>query len=214
MTNELSEIGMSGPIPGTAGKKKGFLYLHGFLSSPASAKCRELAEAARAAGFAFVAPDLNLSPAKAADLAEAQVRAMESEGLEVTGVGSSLGGFYAGRLARRFGLRAVLLNPCLNPWAIVSRETGLRTIYGTDRTLLVEERFADELLALAEETPPVPADLTRTLAVISTADEVLDWKDAYGKLKGAEILLSEGDNHRLERFADFIPAILSVATEG
>ena len=197
------------------------LYLHGFLSSPASSKVTDLQAGvdawnrSREAGedepsgkglekalekdlvedlekksqkesrrvrFVLTAPDLNVPP----PLVDAYLRALAQtyDPARLTIVGSSLGGFYAGRLANITGARVVLLNPCLNPWTFVKTETGERTIYATDRRVVVENRYADDFVALAKAVSPVPKQLDRTLTVLSTADEVLDWRLAWDALQG------------------------------
>ena len=211
------EPGMAAPQTRT------ILYLHGFLSSPASSKVSALADgiAAWNAGadkagpdranirFELAAPDLNVPP----PLAAAYLRALGAtyDPASLTIVGSSLGGFYAGRLANMTGARVVLLNPCLNPWAFVQTETGDRQIYATERRIKVEPRFSADFEALSAAVPPVPKNLKNTLAVLSTADEVLDWRLAWGALQGAGIIFSAGDDHRVSRFPRYVPALLKFA---
>lgn len=184
----------------------------GAAEMTATAEVVEMAEDAPAqVDFVLAAPDLNVPP----PLVDAYLRALAStyDPERLTIVGSSLGGFYAGRLANITGARVVLLNPCLNPWDFVKNETGERAIYGTDRRIFVAARFADDFRALAEAVPPVPADLKRTLAVLSTADEVLDWRLAWNALRGAGIILSAGDDHRIARFSRYVSAILNFAAK-
>lgn len=222
------------------------LYLHGFLSSPASSKVTDLQagvdawnrsieaveaqpsekglgkalkedleeerqKESRHVRFVLTAPDLNVPP----PLVDAYLRALAQtyDPARLTIVGSSLGGFYAGRLANITGARVVLLNPCLNPWAFVKTETGERTIYATDRRIVVEDRFADDFEALAQAVSPVPKQLERTLSVLSTADEVLDWRLAWDALEGARIILSAGDDHRISRFSHFVEPVLQFAAD-
>ncbi len=139
------------------------LYLHGFLSSPLSTKVMQLRHGAGDA-FEVIAPDLNMTPGEVDALLDNLVRdhqATSSESLVV--VGSSLGGFYAARLATKFGLRCVLLNPCFNPWGFVKAHTGVQTIFGTDRTLDVRPTFVDDLQKLAENVSPLDVNPQRTL---------------------------------------------------
>ncbi len=195
------------------------LYLHGFLSSPASSKVTALARGAadwnaaegeaRGIRFEVAAPDLNVPPRLVDEYLRALAATYPSERMTI--VGSSLGGFYAGRLANITGAPVVLLNPCLNPWAFVQSETGEQTIFGTERRISVAEHFAEDFRSLADAVSPVPTALERTLAILSTADEVLDWRLAWQSLQGAGIVLSAGDDHRISRFAAFVPEILRFA---
>ena len=70
------------------------VYLHGFRSSPASAKGRELAAAAAEWNAGFSAPDLNLSPREADALVGSLLSPLSAQARRCTLlVGSSLGGF-------------------------------------------------------------------------------------------------------------------------
>ncbi len=189
------------------------IYLHGFLSSPRhSEKARLLREGALAAGMRFSAPDLNLAPAAAAARALEcwEVMRHRRPGDRLTIVGSSLGGFYAGRLANIVRARVVLLNPCLEPWGFVAHETGVRRISGTDREVVVEPRFARELFELNERVPAVPKNPAETFAILSTRDEVLDWRSARRALGGAAILEVE-DDHRISGFDALVGRVLDFA---
>ncbi|WP_295477619.1 YqiA/YcfP family alpha/beta fold hydrolase [uncultured Sutterella sp.] len=184
------------------------VYLHGFLSSPASAKGRELRAAAEAAGRRFEAPDLNLPPREVEALLEGLFGKLTPDARRRTLVtGSSLGGFWALRAARRFGLPAAVVNPCLEPWRFVPAHTGPQRIYGTDRWIEVLAGFADDFRALARETPPAPRDPADLLVLLSTADEVLDWREAAQALAASPRILSVGDDHRMKRFARYLPAV-------
>lgn len=101
------------------------VYLHGFRSSPASAKGRELAAAAAEWNADFSAPDLNLSPREADALVGSLLSPLSAQARRCTLlVGSSLGGFYALRAARAYGCPTAVVNPCLMPWDFVPAASG------------------------------------------------------------------------------------------
>ena len=122
------------------------------------------------------------------------------EGRAACLAGSSLGGFLALRAAGRRRIPCVAVNPCLDPWTHVPALTGEQRVFGTDRVLRVEASFADDFRALEAEAPAAPADPADALIVLSTADEVLDWRAAAGALSASPRILSVGDDHRMERF--------------
>ncbi|WP_444484139.1 YqiA/YcfP family alpha/beta fold hydrolase, partial [Sutterella wadsworthensis] len=102
------------------------IYLHGFRSSPASAKGRELAAAAAEWNADFSAPDLNLSPREADALVGSLLSPLSAQARRCTLLaGSSLGGFYALRAARAYGCPTAVVNPCLMPWDFVPQQVGL-----------------------------------------------------------------------------------------
>ena len=164
------------------------VYLHGFRSSPASAKGRELAAAAAEWNAGFSAPDLNLSPREADALVGSLLSPLSAQARRCTLlVGSSLGGFYALRAARAYGCPTAVVNPCLMPWDFVPQQVGLQTIFGTNRTIMVEPGFADEFRELAAE--------------------MLDWHIAARALRDSPTVLSTEDDHRMQRFAECLPAV-------
>ena len=187
--------------------------IHGFESSGENSKYKWLKENYQCEIYSPTFDYRNTNPRivlkTLRDKINAVQRADASEPVCI--VGSSLGGFYAGRLANITGAPVVLLNPCLNPWAFVQSETGEQTIFGTERRISVAEHFAEDFRSLADAVSPVPTALERTLAILSTADEVLDWRLAWQSLQGAGIVLSAGDDHRISRFAAFVPEILRFA---
>lgn len=198
---------------GFSGRPVAIVYLHGFLSSPLSQKSHLLEAAAAASGgrLEFHAPDLNLAPFEVDALLQKLASGFDPDRLVL--LGSSLGGFYAGRLARMTGARAVFVNPCFDPWNFVPGEVGHRQIYGTDRFVEVLPSFADDMRELARRVPPEPVDPSRALAILSTADEVLDWNKARRALSRVRTIFSVGDNHRCMRFAEYVPAVTAFALE-
>ena len=186
------------------------LYLHGFLSSPLSAKVDILRRAAD--GLAeVIAPDLNLPPLEADALIRETLASMDDP---VAVVGSSLGGFYAARAATAFDLRGVLLNPCLTPWTFAAQQTGLRQIWGTRRTVEVKASFADDFRVLAERLSPECVSPDKTLVVLTTGDEVLPWRDAAKAYARARQYIVPGSDHRISDFADVVPRVLDFALSG
>ena len=185
------------------------LYLHGFRSSPASAKARRMAaevERLRAAGHAieWCCPQLPPSPAEARELIDALCSAWPAETMAV--VGSSLGGFYATVLAERRGCRAVLLNPAVEPARDLARQIGELSAWH-DPAL----RFAftaEHVEELREMRPSRISDPRRYLVVIAKGDELLDWREMAARYAGARLRLLEGGDHALSDFESHLGAIL------
>ena len=97
------------------------LYLHGFRSSPASVKARQVAAAVEALPAdrrpRLHIPMLDVGPASAMATTAAWIESNVAQPRDaLTIIGSSLGGFYATHLAERFGARAVLINPAIRPY--------------------------------------------------------------------------------------------------
>jgi uncharacterized protein len=189
------------------------LYLHGFRSSPASAKARRMAAwAAQQPGLEFVAPQLPPSPLEAMELVAGLVRGWPAEGAAV--IGSSLGGFYATFVAeqpahRRW--RVAVLNPAVDPARDLARHIGTLTAWH-DPQLQFEftARHVAELTALAP-----PARLTnpaRYYALIAKGDELLDWREMLARYAGCDGEVLEGSDHGLTDFEAHLPALLEHLT--
>ena len=174
------------------------VYLHGFNSSPASFKAglikRSLERRGRAADF--LAPVLPPSPAAAARLLEALAREHPRAAL----VGSSLGGFYATWLAEKFGLRAALLNPAVAPYELLAGHVGRQKNFHTGEEYDFTSGYVAELRAL--EVGSITPE--RYLLIVETGDEVLDYRRAVEKYRGARQLVIEGGDHGFSDFADHV----------
>ena len=182
------------------------LYLHGFRSSPQSAKAKTMA-ALVAAGHPAVTwwcPQLPPSPREAMALLADGLAAWPHETMAV--FGSSLGGFYATALAERFGCKAVLLNPAVFPARDLAHHIGAQTVWhAPEEHFFFEPRFVEELRALDAGALTTPANY---LAVIAKGDEVLDWREMTARYAGAHIRLLEGGDHALSDFDAQLPLIL------
>ena len=182
------------------------LYLHGFRSSPQSAKARQMAArvAADHPGVTWWCPQLPPSPAEAAALIERGTADWPAERMAV--VGSSLGGFYATWMAERTGCKAVLLNPAVDPARDLAAHIGEQTAWhAPEERFFFRPEFIDELRALQRGPLARPE---RYFAVIAKGDELLDWREMTGRYPGATIRLLEGSDHALGDFDQHIDAVL------
>ncbi|MEP6790845.1 MAG: YqiA/YcfP family alpha/beta fold hydrolase [Ramlibacter sp.] len=183
------------------------LYLHGFRSSPQSAKARQVAArvAARHPQVTWWCPQLPPSPREATDRVMQGTASWPRDAMAV--VGSSLGGFYATHVAESTGCQAALLNPAVNPARDLARYTGEQTSWhDPDERFFFEPGFVDELKAL--EHGPI-ADPSKYFAVIARGDEVLDWREMAGRYPGAKIKLLEAGDHALSDFDDHIDELFA-----
>ena len=182
------------------------LYLHGFRSSPKSAKAQQMAAAvqARHPQVHLWCPQLPPSPKAAVRLLAEGIADWPRERMAV--VGSSLGGFYASWVARQTGCRSVLINPAVQPARDLARYIGEQTFWhDPEARFFFEPAYVDELHALALEgdLPPGPE-----LALIAKGDEVLDWREMTARYANARLLLLEGGDHALSDFPRYLPDVL------
>ena len=181
------------------------IYIHGFNSSPASFKARVLqaALAERVPGATFLAPALPPSPVAATRLLDALVVAHPQAIL----VGSSLGGYYAGWLAERHAMRAVLVNPAVRPYELLHGHVGMQTNLYTGEHYEFAAAHVEELRAL-EQDRVTPA---RYLLMVETGDEVLDYRQAVARYTGAQQYVIEGGDHGFGDFADHLEVVFAFA---
>ncbi|MDX1374373.1 MAG: YqiA/YcfP family alpha/beta fold hydrolase [Burkholderiales bacterium] len=183
------------------------IYLHGFISAPASKKARTLQAylQARGLGARFACPALPDRPEAAVALIESTYAAHAAQG--PTFVGSSLGGFYATWFAEKYRRRAVLINPAMRP------DLGLASRLGPQRNLYTDEAFELTPAHLAAWRALVVehVDPERYLLLLETGDEVLDWREAARRYEGARTVIRDGGDHSLQSFAEHIPRILAFA---
>jgi len=181
------------------------IYLHGFRSSPRSAKASLLAERMRTLGRAadFVCPQLPPSPFAALEL----LKKLAPQPRD-TLVGSSLGGFYATWLAEKTGARCVLLNPAVDPADGLQRYVGVQKMFHSDEPFEFKDEHVAELRALTVGAITFPA---RYFLIAAKGDELLDWRDMVAHYPGARHKVLEGSDHGLADFPDYLDEVLEFA---
>lgn len=183
------------------------LYLHGFRSSPASAKSQSLRSlmAERGQLEQFWCGQLPVSPTLAMALLDAVIGTCDTP---PTLVGSSLGGYYATFLAEKFDLKAVLINPvvlsALNPEHFLGDQFN----YHTQEHFTFTREHVAELKAL--DVPAITKP-ERYWLLAETGDEVLDAQAALKHFEGARQTVLEGGDHSFSRFDDYREEILAFA---
>ena len=187
------------------------VYIHGFNSSPQSAKARLVgADLARVHPAArYLVPTLPAEPgAGAIAVLERELDALVAAGLEPVLLGSSLGGFYATYLAERRGLRAILVNPVVRPHELMAGILGEQQDLYTGERYRLAARHVAELQALYVPRLSRPQDF---LVLLQTGDETLDWREAWAKYADCSVLKQVGGNHGFECFEDVLPLIYRFA---
>ncbi|CAN5392111.1 alpha/beta fold hydrolase [soil metagenome] len=182
------------------------LYLHGFRSSPQSAKAQKMAAwvAERHPAVHWWCPQLPPSPQEAMALLENGLSQWPAETMAV--VGSSLGGFYTTAVAEHHHCKAVLLNPAVDPARDLAAYIGEQTTWqNPGERFFFEARFVDELRALQAGLLKFPQNY---LAIIAKGDEVLDWREMAARYAGVHLQLLEGGDHALSDFDAHLPFIL------
>ena len=182
------------------------LYLHGFRSSPLSAKAVKMAAAVQALHPAvhWWCPQLPPSPRQAIEMLMAGIAGWPQASMAV--VGSSLGGFYATWIAARTGCPAVLLNPAVQPARDLARHIGVQSAWHSPQeTFFFQPEFVQELRELDAGTLSRPE---RFYTLIAKGDELLDWREMSARYAGSQGQLLEGGDHALSDFDEHMAGVL------
>lgn len=180
------------------------LYLHGFLSGPASKKAQNLGQRMqeRGCGDAFVCPQLPVSPKAAIALAASLLVP------DTTVVGSSLGGYYATWLCERYPelvRGAVLVNPAVLAHISLERYLGpQQNLYTGEQFDFTQEHIA-EMRALEIATPKRSAAYW---LLVEEGDETLDYREAVGKYPDSQQTVLAGGNHTFSRWNDYLDSVI------
>jgi predicted esterase YcpF (UPF0227 family) len=181
------------------------IYVHGFNSSAQSYKARLVRDRMTALGRAaeFACPNLDHRPQRAMAQLEALIGGAGSSTVSL--IGSSLGGYYATHLAEKHGVRAALLNPAVRPYERLREALGPQRNLYTGADYEFTPQHLAELAALEVEriTPE------RYLLVVTSGDEVLDYRMAVARYAGCRQIVSEGDDHGFSGFAHYLDPVLA-----
>ncbi len=184
------------------------IYVHGFNSSPQSAKARLLQAMMRQQGreAQLRVPALSHWPQQAVEQLQAEIDAVDGP---VTLVGSSLGGYYSTWLVEHNpAVRAVLINPAVRPFELLEAWLGQNTnLYTDDNYELTREHLA-QLKALY---CPQLRGPSRYLLLVQTADETLDYRDSVEHFAASAQFVQPGGSHGFEQFEALIPAVQAFA---
>ena len=176
------------------------LYIHGFLSSPASHKAVQLRQwlASNRPEVAFICPALPPYPAQAARLLE---QALANAPGPVGLIGSSLGGFWATWLAETRNLRALLINPSVDPMTMLPAyfERPVQSFHSDEVYTLTPQHLTE----LRRFHQPVISRPQNYWLLAQTGDETLDYRLAAAKYRDCRQTIEQGGDHGFQGFERF-----------
>ena len=185
------------------------LYLHGFRSSPQSAKAQLLGGAIsqlqrQGHNLTWLCPQL--PPSQADTLAELKALTLDWPLEDMVVIGSSLGGFYATVLAEELDCRALLINPAVAPARDLARHIGEQTSFHNPADRFF---FRPEFIAEFEAMDPYPITRPeRYHVLVAEGDEVLDWREMVAHYLGTQLTVLPGNDHAISDFATRLPTVL------
>ena len=196
------------------------LYLHGFRSSPLSAKAQLTAQwlAKQHPGVHWACPQLPVSPQEAAEVIRHILKDWPAQSSSV--IGSSLGGFYATWAAAEHGMAAIVLNPAVHPARDLAAYIGVHPCWH-DPSQLIEVKHSpiEEMkclyvglgLGCLSETDRSRAhglaDPQRLLAVIAKGDELLDWREMHARYAWAQTYVLPASDHGISDFSEHLHVV-------
>lgn len=190
------------------------LYLHGFRSSPQSAKAqimrRQVEQAqTNGASIEWHCPQLPHGPQPAFEGALSwAVKGMHTP---LAIIGSSLGGYYAAALTERLlrigcYARCVLLNPAVHPARDLAAHIGVHKAWHDDSVgFEFTHGHVAQLRAIETDAFTRPE---RYMAIICTGDEVLDWREMSSRYPAGQMKLVQGSDHAISEFGQYANEVL------
>ncbi len=190
------------------------LYIHGFLSSPMSAKAQSMQQWLKLhrPDIAYYCPQLPPYPKPCATILGALISAITSDNgdkpmLPIYVMGSSLGGFWATWLAECYRLQAVLINPAVDIDKLMPSylNVELKNYHHADTYRLDEKDFNDLLSFQRGKL----ANLENYWLLAQAGDETLDYRLAQERYKGCHQTIEQGGDHSFQNFENLIPQIIN-----
>lgn len=180
-------------------------YIHGFNSSPKSAKARVLQQAlAGKQAVQYHVPTLPYDPRRSIDILKAEVEACLPGPIGL--VGSSMGGFYGTWLAEQYDLPLVLINPAVRPYELLKGYLGENENIYTGEKYTFTKQHLEVLKELDVEQLTKPE---RYLLLTQTADEVLDYHQGIEKYAHSQQIVEQGGSHGFDGFENHIETIFT-----
>jgi hypothetical protein len=175
------------------------LYIHGFNSAGYGDKINHLKEAFDPENI--VAPTLPYQPNKAMKLLEFLTDLVKDKD-KLYIFGTSLGGFYALYLADKFKIKAVLINPSIDPYKSLQKQVGPQKNFKTGE----EYYFSQENLESLKNFYVKDLLSLKNLVYVylDEEDELLDSKKTAKYFDGFHVMMYPGGNHRFTHMKELI----------
>jgi len=180
-----------------------FIYLHGFNSAydPSAEKIQILSELGEVKGITY---NTFGTYQEIFNEISSQVPNVD----DIVFVGTSLGGFWAAEMGRKFMTPSVIINPCYNPRNMLSKYVGVKfTNYQNGKV--------DTLVDEAVKTYPTSMTGEDTsfnflpLVLLDMEDEVINSFETRKVLAGFPMIHWAGGSHRFDHMSDAIQEINS-----
>ncbi len=167
------------------------IYIHGFGGSGEGVKAKLFREYFKECDVPFISPSLSYVPDLAIKTLEELI---ESYPGDVKLIGSSLGGYYTMYLAQKYDLKAVLINPSINPHITLKQVLGQAPNF-YDNSSFEWNSGHIEMLKKYRSTITFNESL---MLLVQQGDELLDYREAVKFLPHVKTVAEEGGSHSFD----------------
>ena len=180
------------------------IYLHGFQSDGQGSKYQALKSHFK--NTDIQSPDLSANPNEVKTQINDLLNQLKERGEEVLLMGTSLGGFYSLYFSAIHQLKAVIINPSMQPYETLERGVGQHQTYKKGRSYHFKKEYLEDLRQMKSAFEKLnPADL---YFFLSTDDELLDHSAVAEEFADAAHLSWWDDSgHRFTRFVELLPEV-------
>ncbi len=183
------------------------LYLHGFLSSSASAKAQVTQQwiTEHCPHWDFLCPNLPAAPSQTKKLLD-RLLTQPNMKRDVVMIGSSLGGFWATYITERKGFPSVLVNPAISPHKRFGDLVGkpLKNYHSGEISVLQKSDIA--VMEACDQPQIKNSDLYWLM--VQTGDTVLDYRQAVERYQGCRQTVESGGTHAFEGYESWLSEIV------
>ena len=176
------------------------LYIHGFKSSGNARKAQILKKKFEN----VISPNVPISPKEAIIFLE---KVIKKNNIALI-IGSSLGGFYAFTLFKKFGVKTLLINPSLQPWKRLENQVGTHERFVTNEKFEWTLQYNTELEQIAKEIENLPINENLLNFFLATDDELLDHSEIPNKFINSNIKFYDNVGHQFTAFLKTIKEII------
>ena len=179
------------------------LYLHGFHSSPNSAKITIFQQYINdhCDHINLVAPQLPCKPYQVMELLQQVTEKYQFSGV----IGSSLGGYLATYIHNQLNIPAVVINPAVKPFELLHDYLGSQVHPITGEQYELTEQDMLELKSCYQQELNWP---DKIWLLQQEQDEVLDYRQALDKYKDCKVTFELGGDHSFVGFDRFVTQIV------
>jgi predicted esterase YcpF (UPF0227 family) len=196
------------------------IYLHGFLSSPKSEKAQLVSKYVthNHPNIKLHIPRLPGCPAKAVEIIERLICTIfNNESLnqdtpinELRFIGSSMGGFLSTYCVETYGGKAVLVNPAVEPFNLLTEYFGEHLNPHTGEVFSIDQNSVSQLLQLHKV---IKKNTPNYLVYWQKEDETLDYRLAEIKYGTDCCIIEAGGNHSFVGLENHLSEIIGFLSQ-